>query len=344
MKKFFIFLLLGSAVVGAVFINISCNTASPTTSNFQSPIGTIVALNPTITPTFTFTPTVTFTVTPTPTVTNTPAPFQTATWPGFSGPRAAAVDNNNVGGGVFIADTGHGQVVKYTFSGSLDTSWGSGGKGKGKIPALNPSGVAVDGTGNLYVVGGNAGVNKYDSLGNLTNQFTSVTFTNPQGVAVDGNGNIYVSDSGANVRFVQLNPNGTQGVSFGGAGAVTFTAPVTAIDGIAADASGAYIDVVVRNSSGYSNVLRYNTGSSSPSSSITGFASPIGVALDSAGDLYVTDLGPARVEEFLAGNTSVPDYIYGYNQLSNPTGIAVDSRGFIYATDSVLNEVVVFAP
>jgi DNA-binding beta-propeller fold protein YncE len=63
-----------------------------------------------------------------------------------------------------------------------------------------PTGVAVDGSGNIYVADvGNDRIQKFDSEGNsLTKWGTAGTgdgqFSRPRGLAVDAAGNVYVTD------------------------------------------------------------------------------------------------------------------------------------------------------
>jgi DNA-binding beta-propeller fold protein YncE len=67
------------------------------------------------------------------------------------------------------------------------------------------------------------------------------------------------------------------------------------------------------------------------------FYGPHGVAVDSSiGNVYVTDQGSNRVEEFTADGTYVTQWgSYGSNpgQFDGPTGISVDSSGYVYVVD-----------
>ena len=86
MKKLGLLLSLAGLLGLAVFFNFACSAGpNPANPNFQVPLQTIVALNPTSTATVTatstetLTPTVTDTPTPTPTITDTPTPTETPT-------------------------------------------------------------------------------------------------------------------------------------------------------------------------------------------------------------------------------------------------------------------------
>jgi serine/threonine protein kinase, bacterial len=63
----------------------------------------------------------------------------------------------------------------------------------------------------------------------------------------------------------------------------------------------------------------------------TGLDDPRGVAVDRAGNLYVTDANNKRVLKLPAGS-STPT-VLPFTGLSRPTGVAVDASGNLYVTD-----------
>ncbi|MFE3702641.1 serine/threonine-protein kinase, partial [Nocardia tengchongensis] len=73
----------------------------------------------------------------------------------------------------------------------------------------------------------------------------------------------------------------------------------------------------------------------------TGVSLPTDVAVDAAGNLYVTDMGNDRVVKLAAG-ASTPTPL-PFTGLSNPQGVAVDTAGNIYVTDTSNNRVVKLA-
>src|SRR5271170_3410849 len=121
MKKFFVFFIFLAGGMVCLFLGVSCNTSNPSAPNFQAPIQTVVALNPTATGTPTYTYTSTPTVTATVTITLTPTPYPTYSWSGiltFKNPAGIAVDNSSSCNGVsgpcvYVADTGNNRVEKY---------------------------------------------------------------------------------------------------------------------------------------------------------------------------------------------------------------------------------------
>ncbi|MGA9071605.1 MAG: choice-of-anchor D domain-containing protein, partial [Terracidiphilus sp.] len=102
--------------------------------------------------------------------------------------------------------------------------------------------------------------------------------------------------------------------------------------------------VVEVTSAGVSSVLNTAslpgtaTGQSVHACHATGLCHPSGVAVDGAGNVYVTDTDNGRVVEVAAGVASVLNT--GSLTLSIPTGIAVDGAGNLVIADSNLNRVI----
>ena len=78
----------------------------------------------------------------------------------------------------------------------------------------SPGGIAVDGSGNVYVIGRDSdNAFQIDPKGVITEIIDSTgdgagnTLDNPFGVAVDGSGNVYVTGALSNNAF-QIDPNG----------------------------------------------------------------------------------------------------------------------------------------
>ncbi len=78
---------------------------------------------------------------------------------------------------------------------------------------------------------------------------------------------------------------------------------------------------------------------------LTGLGFPAGVAVDSAGNVYVTDANPAirqsRVLRLSAG--SATQDVLPFTDLGNATGVAVDSAGTLYIIDSANGRVLKLA-
>ena len=115
-----------------------------------------------------------------------------------------------------------------------------------KIPSQqwffsDPSGVAVDSSGNVYVAdSGNKRIQKFNSAGGFITKWGSSgsgdgQFSYPCGVAVDSSGNVYVADT-SNQRIQKFNSSGGFITKWGsyGSGDGQFSNPY----GVAVDSSG----------------------------------------------------------------------------------------------------------
>ncbi|MBV9952154.1 MAG: DUF4214 domain-containing protein [Acidimicrobiia bacterium] len=114
------------------------------------------------------------------------------------------------------------------------------------------------------------------------------------------------------------------------------TVPITGLTtpyGVAVSASAAvtatsYTDGVTTQSA----VVRRPAGGTQAALSFGSLGSPFGVALDAAGNTYVTDLSANVVLKQPAGGGS-PTTL-GFTGLLNPAGVAVDASGAVYVADS----------
>jgi len=123
----------------------------------------------------------------------------------------------------------------------LSSVLGPVGSGNGQF--VNPGGIAIDASGNVYVVdSGNNRIQKFDSSGVFKKTWGRSGsgdgyFNNPMGIAVySSTGDVYVADTGNN-RVQKFDSSGTFITKWGssGSGNGSFDSPT----GIAVDASGA---------------------------------------------------------------------------------------------------------
>ena len=73
----------------------------------------------------------------------------------------------------------------------------------------------------------------------------------------------------------------------------------------------------------------------------TGLTDPISVAVDAAGNVYLTDTGNDRVLKLAAGSNE--QTVLPFTGLKTPTGVAVDGAGGVYVTDGPHNRVLKLA-
>jgi hypothetical protein len=223
-----------------------------------------------------------------------------------------------------------------------------------------PTGVAVDGAGNVYIVDADnsrivevtaAGASSVLSISGLPGNFncSSTGLCTPFGIAVDGAGDVYIGDT-FNNRIVEVTAAGVASVLSTGSLAAPTGSPCTATalcqpTGIAVDGAG---DVYIADSgnnravkvtaAGVASVL--STGSLTVSSCTTPanttvttvLCTPYGIGVDGAGDVYIADSYNSRVVEVTAaGVASVLNT--GSLLLSEPTDMKVDGAGDIYIAD-----------
>jgi len=180
-------------------------------------------------------------------------------------------------GNVYVADNQNYLIRKITPAGVVTTLAGSllngNTNGTGIAASFNnPSDVAVDASGNIYVADtGNNLIRKITSAGvvttlagsgdynNLNGTGTAASFNTPFGVAVDALGNVYVADA-ANNLIRKITPAGVVttpvGTGFyGNTNGVGTSASFNNPTGIAVDAFG---NVYIADS--YNNTIRKITG------------------------------------------------------------------------------------
>jgi kumamolisin len=251
----------------------------------------------------------------------------TGTTPGtgaeFNYPSGIAVDSS---GNLYIADYSNDTIRMATPAGVVTTPYGQAGVpgstniGVGRF--RTPNAIAVDGSNNLYVAdSGNDTIRKITPAGVISTLAgaaghagstdapsgpgSSARFNNPQGIAVDGSGNVYVADSGNNT-IRKITPAGAVTTLAGLAGtagyldatgtAAKFNVPIS----VAADSSGnVYVadlfNDVIRKVVISTGAVTTPYGQLETAGRADGvgnqalFNAPIGLAMDGANNLYVTD-------------------------------------------------------
>jgi sugar lactone lactonase YvrE len=234
-------------------------------------------------------------------------------------------------GDVYIADTGHSQIVVVNPQGVASVLTING-----LSPGLSsPKGLALDGSGNLYIADSvNSRIVKVDTSGNGTVVSTGgVTLAIPQGVVLDQSGNLFIADTG-NSRIVEV-------PAVGSAAPLTITGvvPTTPV-GLAVDSTG---KLYIADVGGNRIVTVAATTTVGVLLAIAGgitLNAPTGVAVDSIGNLFIADSGNSRIAEVdTSGNGNVLQT--QAVELDTPKGVAVDVFGAIYIANTNGNQAVV---
>ncbi len=253
-------------------------------------------------------------------------------------PNGIAVDR---AGNVYVADTYHDRVLKYTSTGSPIASWGTTGSGDGQMN--RPDGIAVGSDGTVYVLDTyNHRIQRFTGAGTFVSQWSTLdvgdNYQYLSGIAVDGTGNVFVT--GDSDQVLQFTSTGTFVMRWGnrGTGDGQFDYP----RGIAVSSTGAVYIADTYNH----RIQAFSRQGATPTPTLperyrddriwgtrgTGdgqFDDPCGVAVDHGGNVYIPDLGNHRVQKFTSNGTYITQF--GSSQVNwSPRAIAVDNADTAY--------------
>jgi hypothetical protein len=223
--------------------------------------------------------------------------------------------------------------------------WGTTGSASGQF--LTPRGIAVAGSGNVYVTDGNTRVQKFDSTGTFILQFgisgdVPGGFVQPNKVATDSAGNVYVTDTFTN-RVQKFNSSGTFLLTWGGSGSGNGQF-INGSGGVAVDsANNVYVtDPGNHRIEKFSNTGTFLTSWGTNGTGDNQFDAPLGIAVDLSNNVYVVDFANNRVQKFNSTGTFITKWGASGaadGQFSGPQGIAADSLGNIYVADTNNNRI-----
>ena len=231
----------------------------------------------------------------------------------FNGPRGAAIDS---AGNIYVADRSNHAIRKITPAGVVTTLAGMSGtpgsiNGTGSNARFrNPTGIAVDGSGILYVADrGNHTIRKITPAGVVTTlaglagfpgteggNGAAARFNNPHDVAVDSAGNVIVADTFSHT-IRSITPAGDVSVIAGAAGV---------------------------------------PGSADSTGLASRFNNPQGVAVDSLDAIYVADSANHTIRKIAPGGASVITFA-GSPGSSGQTNANGTSARFEAPTDIVVD-------
>ena len=249
-------------------------------------------------------------------------------------PYGVAVDSS---GNLYIADTSNNRIRKVDAAGTITTVAGTGGGGFGgdggeaTMARISfPNRVALDGAGNLYIADTyNNRIRKVDAAGMITTvagrggagstgdagPAIAAQLNQPRGVAVDGAGNLYIADrSNHRIRKVDASTRdistvaGTGVVGYGQDGVEATAGQLGYPYDVEVDSAGnLYIaDTATHrvrkvDTAGIITTLAgtgtrgYSGDCAAPAAAQIDF--PVGVAVDGAGNVYITDTYNHRIRK-----------------------------------------------
>lgn len=295
----------------------------------------------------------------------------------FDKPAAVALDS---AGNIHVADTGNSTVRKITPAGDVSTLAGTAlsmGSADGMGSAArfaSPYGIAVDSSGYLYVGDSvNHSIRKIapggmvttfagfpDGSGSADGTGSAVRMNGPGAIVVNSASNVYVADS-RNNTIRRVTPSGVvstvagmplqTGSDDGAGSAARFSGPL----GMASDSAGNFYIADTNNhtirkmtAGGIVTTLAGLAGTAGSADGLGAearFASPSGIAVDSAGNVYIGDSGnntirkvsPAGQVITLAGSAGQTGLVNGPGtsaRFSYPMGVAADSVGNVFVADA----------
>lgn len=233
----------------------------------------------------------------------------------FLNPRGITIDNN---GNLFVVDRGNNRIRKITNGGNVTTVAGSisgfldGESSTAKFS--QPTGIAIDALGNLYVVDrGNEKIRKISTTsvvstiagsvaGFANGQGINSQFSFPTGIVIDSQQNLFITDSN-NFKIRKISASG-----------------------------------LVSTFAGSNNGLLDGQGV------VAQFKNPIGIAIDALGNLFVTEFNAHKIRKIsstgfvttLAGKgfQGFADGIANNAQFNSPDSIILDPQGNIFISEA----------
>lgn len=233
----------------------------------------------------------------------------------LSFPAGVAVDDT---GTVDIADQDNDRIEQMTAAGSIMPLAGTGtpgfngdGLAATATELLSPGALALAGDHTLYFVDkGNQRVRKLATNGIISTVIQAAA----AGVAVDGSGNVYVADSGLHsIERIDSHGQvtiiaGTGTAGFAGDGGPAASAQLNSPSGLAVDSQGNLYIADTGNSRirmiGSDGTMRTIAGNGTADFDGDGgpalsaaFNTPMGLAVDAAGNLFISDFGNNRIRK-----------------------------------------------
>ncbi len=310
-------------------------------------------------------------------------------WSQTGAANISALTFNKASNSVLYADSTAGTLMQVSAGGAMVTMAQVNQAGGTSANANAIGGIATDSLGNIYftdmqthtiskitTINANAGTATiiagtgaagYSGDGASA---LSATFSSPAGIAIDNNNDIYIADSGNNVirkidstTGIVTTVAGTGVAGYSGDGGNALQAKLNTPYGMVSNSSGNIIFTEVGNHT--VRELAFGTINTIAGTGQAGFHgdggiktfaqfnTPMAVAIDSKGNIFVADTGNNRVRmisnsliETIAGNGSNTSMQAGSSAnstsvgIASPTGVGVDGQDNLYVADSLSKNIV----
>jgi MBG domain (YGX type)/Bacterial Ig-like domain (group 3)/NHL repeat len=281
----------------------------------------------------------------------------------LANPLATAVDAS---GDAYILEAG-------TTAGTADLLVipAGGGTPQTAIPQgaglVTPSALAIDATGNYFIADATHGsIARFGADGSVNTSYVTGLDT-PTAVYADNFDNLYVAQAGSSHNVIEVYAGGprrviagsgsnaaAQGVAASTASFVSPSAITEDLNGIlyVADAGGHFVYAVDKSGTIHEVAGNGTTTTTVPGQATgTALLAPVSLAVDAAGDIYITDATANLVYTVFASTTSSGSNIApilgtgtagntgdgafaNLAKVNNPVGVAVDGSANLFVVDS----------
>jgi sugar lactone lactonase YvrE len=191
------------------------------------------------------------------------------------------------------------------------------------------AGLAIDGTGDVFVADPGAGTVKEYLAGGGTAMSLGSNLNAPVSVALDASGDLYILNQGTAVNSGSVVEVPIIAGVLSTASQKTLLTDLNSPSDLVLDGSGnLYITNTGANAVIQASSATLQSGDAALVTLGYGLNAPTGIALDSSGNVYVADTGNNRVVEIADGSLTVVG-----NGTTAPTGVAVDASGSVMIAD-----------